>query len=110
MGNQYSKTGDDLLALFEALSNPHRLNIISILSNERQYVSQLARDAEMSRPLLYMHLKRLEQAGLVKSEMEISVDGKAMKYYELVPFDIRINQEMITEAIKTLTMKKKEGK
>lgn len=110
MGNQYSKTGDDLLALFEALSNPHRLNIISILSNERQYVSQLARDAEMSRPLLYMHLKRLEQAGLVKSEMEISVDGKAMKYYELVPFDIRINQEMIREAIKTLTMKKNEGK
>ena len=110
MGNQYSKTGDDLLAIFEALSNPHRLNIISILSIERQYVSQLARDAEMSRPLLYMHLKRLEQAGLVKSEMEISEDGKAMKYYELLPFDIHINQEMITDAVKTLTMKKKEGK
>ena len=110
MGNQYSKTGDDLLAIFEALSNPHRLNIISILSIERQYVSQLARDAEMSRPLLYMHLKRLEQAGLVKSEMEISEDGKAMKYYELLPFDIHINQEMITDAVKTLTKKKKEGK
>lgn len=110
MGNQPTQTGDDLLVLFEALSNPHRLNIISILSIERQYVSQLARDAEMSRPLLYMHLKRLEQAGLVISEMEISEDGKAMKYYELVPFDIHINQEMITDAVKTLTMKKKEGK
>ena len=110
MENDYSQTGDDLLALFEALSNPHRLNIISILGIGRQYVSQLARDAEMSRPLLYMHLKRLEQAGLVKSEMEISEDGKAMKYYELVPFDIHINQEIITKSVKTLTMKKKEGK
>ena len=103
-------TGDELLVLFEALSNPHRLNIISVLSFGRQYVSQLARDTEMSRPLLYMHLKKLELAGIVKSEMELSEDGKAMKYYELISFDFRINQEMITKAVKTLTTKKKEGK
>ena len=103
-------TGDELLALFEALSNPHRLNIISVLGLGRQYVSQLARDTEMSRPLLYMHLKKLELAGIVKSEMELSEDGKAMKYYELISFDFHINQEMITKAVKTLTTKKKEGK
>ena len=103
-------TGDELLALFEALSNPHRLNIISVLGIGRQYVSQLARDTEMSRPLLYMHLKKLELAGIVKSEMELSEDGKAMKFYELVSFDFHINQEMITRAVKTLTTKKKEGK
>ncbi len=57
-----------------------------------------------------MHLQKLEKAGLVKSELELSVEGKAMKYFELVPFDIRINQEMITEAVETLTFKKKEGK
>lgn len=103
-------TGDELLALFEALSNPHRLNIISVLSVGRQYVSQLARDTEMSRPLLYMHLKKLELAGIVKSEMELSEDGKAMKFYELISFDFHVNQEMITKAVKTLTTKKKEGK
>ncbi|WP_172370971.1 ArsR/SmtB family transcription factor [Sporosarcina jiandibaonis] len=96
--------------LFEALSNPHRLKIISVLCMGRQYVSQLARDTEMSRPLLYMHLKKLEQAGIVKSEMELSEDGKAMKYYQLVSFDFHINQEMITRAVKTLTIQKKEGK
>lgn len=110
MENKISQNGDELLALFEALSNPHRLTIISILSVNRQYVSQLARDAEMSRPLLYMHLKKLEKAGIVRSEMELSDDGKAMKYYELMTFDFHINQEMITEAVKTLTIKKKEGK
>ncbi|MDA3129426.1 ArsR/SmtB family transcription factor [Aliibacillus thermotolerans] len=102
--------GDELLALFEALANPHRLRIISILTNGRQYVSQLAREAEMSRPLLYMHLQKLEKAGMVKTEMEVSEDGKAMKYYELEPFDFHITQDFIKEAVKTLTIKKKEGK
>lgn len=102
-------TGDELLALFEALANPHRLRIIAILTKGRQYVSQLAREAEMSRALLYMHLQKLEKAGMVKTEMEISEDGKAMKYYELVSFDFRITEQLIKEAVKTLTIKKKEG-
>lgn len=102
-------TGDELLALFEALANPHRLRIIAILTKGRQYVSQLAREAEMSRALLYMHLQKLEKAGMVKTEMEISEDGKAMKYYELVSFDFHITEQLIKEAVKTLTIKKKEG-
>lgn len=108
MKNQFS--GDELLSLFEALSNPHRIRIISLLAKGRQYVSQLARDAEMSRPLLYMHLKKLENANLVKTEMEVSDDGKAMKYYELVPFDFKINENIISKSVETLTIKKKEGK
>lgn len=102
-------TGDELLALFEALANPHRLRIIAILTKGRQYVSQLAREAEMSRALLYMHLQKLEKAGMVKTEMEISEDGKAMKYYELVSFNFHITEQLIKEAVKTLTIKKKEG-
>lgn len=102
--------GDELLALFEALANPHRMRIIAILSNGRQYVSQLAREAEMSRPLLYMHLKKLENARIVKTEMEVSDDGKAMKYYKLASFDFHITEELMKEAVKTLTIKKKEGK
>lgn len=102
-------TGDELLALFEALANPHRLRIIAILADGKQYVSQLAREAEMSRPLLYMHLQKMEKAGIVKTEMKISEDGKAMKFYELLPFEFRITPELIREAAKTLTIKKKEG-
>ena len=55
----------------------------------------------MSRPLLYMHLDRLEKAGLVTGQLELSEDGKAMKYYELAPFDIRSPRETITEAVRT---------
>lgn len=110
MDKKHHLNGDQLLAFFEALANPHRLKIISILDQERKYVSQLAREAEMSRPLLYMHLQKLEKAGIVTNEMELSHDGKAMKYYELASFDFRITPKLIKEAAKTITFKKKEGK
>lgn len=53
----------------------------------------------MSRPLLYMHLDRLEKAGLVRGQLELSNDGKAMKYYELVPFELRVTAETVTSAL-----------
>lgn len=53
----------------------------------------------MSRPLLYMHLDRLEKAGLVDGHLELSDDGKAMKYYELLPFDLRVTAETVISAL-----------
>jgi len=97
-------TGDELIKILEALSNPHRLQIIALLSNRRIYVSQLAREMKISRPLLYMHLKRLENAGLVTSELELSEDGKAMNYYKIKPFVVRLDPESIAEMTKTLTV------
>ena len=104
---KHSLTGDEFLALCEALANPHGLRLTALVAKGRQYVSQLAREAEMSRPLLYMHLQKLEKANIVQTEMAISDDGKAMKYYELTDFDFQISQELIKEAVKTLTIKKK---
>lgn len=101
--NQQAVSGDDLLRVLAALSNPHRLRIVAALTGGRNYVSQLARDLRMSRPLLHMHLKRLEAAGLVSSELEVSEDGKAMNFYELKPLDLRLTPELIAEAVRTLT-------
>ncbi len=53
----------------------------------------------MSRPLLYMHLDRLEKAGLVNGHLELSDDGKAMKYFELVPFELRVTAETVISAL-----------
>ncbi len=99
-------SGDKLLRILEALANPHRLRIISILTDGRMYVSQLAREIQVSRPLLYMHLKKLESANLVTNKLEISDDGKAMNYYEINLFIIRLSPKIISEAIATLTIKK----
>ena len=83
--------GDELLLVLEALSNPHRLRIIRILSEGKQYVSQLARELGISRPLLYLHLQKLEEANLVSSSMEISESGKALKFYLLNPIKLFTN-------------------
>ena len=90
-------SGSDLLEALAALANPHRLQIITALVNETNYVSQLAREIGISRPLLIMHLKKLEDAGLVKSRLELSGDGKAMRYYEVVAFDIHLTPEFISK-------------
>lgn len=69
-------------------------------------MSLLARKAKMSRPLLIMHLKRLQNAGLVTSRMELSDDGKAMNFYEVTPFMLELSPKSVAEAAKTLTVKK----
>ncbi|MEH7385813.1 winged helix-turn-helix domain-containing protein [Bacillus sp. JJ1521] len=91
----------------ESLSNPHRLKIISVLSEGQQYVSELARELGMSRPLLYLHLQKLEEANLVSSRMEILESGKTAKYYMLNSFQVEINEEVISNLVPTLTFKKK---
>lgn len=95
--------GDDLLRLLAALSNPHRLRILARLTEKRSYVSQLARDVGISRPLLIMHLKRLEEVGLVSSTLELSPDGKAVRYYTVEPFELLLNPGVIAHAASTLT-------
>lgn len=91
-------SGQDLLEALSALANPHRLQIIAALVNETNYVSQLAREIGISRPLLIMHLKKLEEAGLVRSRLELSGDGKAMRYYEVIAFDIHLTPAMIAKS------------
>ena len=71
--------GDELLAILAALANPHRLRIVAALSGGgRNYISRLAREIGISRPLMHLHLQKLEDAGLVTSRLELSADGKAL--------------------------------
>jgi DNA-binding transcriptional ArsR family regulator len=98
--------GDQLLAILAALANPHRLRIIAALaSGGRNYVSQLAREIGISRPLLHLHLQKLEEAGLVTSRLELSHDGKALNYFEVNDFAFEITPASIHAAAKSLTIK-----
>ena len=92
-------TSEELLATLAAIGHPLRLRIIAELAGGRVHVSELARRLGMSRPLLYMHLDRLEKAGLVSGSLELSADGKAMKYFELVPFELRVTAETVVRAL-----------
>ncbi len=106
MKEALSSDGDYLLSVLAALANPHRLRVIAALATGgRNYVSQLAREIGISRPLLHLHLVRLEEAGLVASRLELSEDGKALNYYEIRDFTIELTPAAIAAAAKSLTTK-----
>ncbi|WP_329182014.1 winged helix-turn-helix domain-containing protein (plasmid) [Streptomyces decoyicus] len=90
---------EELLAVLAAMGHAQRLRILAQLADGRLYVSELARRLGMSRPLLYMHIDRLEKAGLVVGNLELSDDGKALKYFELAPFELRLNIDTILRAM-----------
>ncbi|SCL46251.1 transcriptional regulator, ArsR family [Micromonospora citrea] len=94
--------GDELLAALTALASPHRLRIIAALAEGRSYVSELARRLEMNRPLLYMHLQRLEAAGLVAGSLETTPDGNSVKWFEVVPFALTLTPATVATAVPTL--------
>jgi len=69
--------GDESLEFFDALSHPIRLQIIKTLKEGEKYISELAKEIGISRPLLYMHLAKLEKAGIVSTYI---------KYFDKPPY------------------------
>jgi DNA-binding transcriptional ArsR family regulator len=104
MTQNLTRDGDRLLEMLSALANPHRLRIVAALSvNGRTYVSQLARELGISRPLLHLHMRKLEEAGLVRSQLELSPEGKALNFFEVVPFTVELTPPAIAEAARSLS-------
>ena len=98
-----SPRGEQLLAILAALASPHRMRIVAALQGGgRNYVSQIARELGMSRPLLHLHLQKLEDAGIVTSRLELSDSGKAHNYYEVVDLHIELTPATIAAAAKSL--------
>src|SRR5674476_711646 len=94
-------TGDELVGVLSAMANPIRLRILATLAGGRDYVSHLAREIGVSRPLLHLH--RLEAVGLVVGSLELSDDGKAMKYFEVADFVLHLTPSVLATAATTLT-------
>ena len=65
-------------------------------------VEALSRQLGISRALLQVHLRKLEAAGLVSAAIEVSEDGKAMKFYEVTPFALQLTPKTIMVAAHTL--------
>lgn len=102
-------SGDELVELLGALGHPHRLRILATLERGRSYVSQLAREVELSRPLVHMHLQKLEAAGLIRGTLELAEDGKAMKYFDVVPFSICLTPATVSAAVATIAPSRSKG-
>jgi predicted transcriptional regulator len=92
-----------MLRVLTALGSAQRLRIVASLVPGRNYVSQMARDLQISRPLLHLHLQRLEKAGLVRGHLELSEDGKAMKFFEITPFAVSLTPATVAKAVESLS-------
>lgn len=90
---------DQLSAQLTAIASPQRMRILALLHDDRLHVSELARRVGMSRALLYMHLTKLEEAGFVAGRLEMSPDGKALKFFELVPFTLTLDAQTLVDAV-----------
>jgi len=97
-------SGDELARLLATLANPQRLRIVAALVGRRRYVSELAREVGLSRPLVHAHLRKLAAAGLVESHLELSEEGQAMRYVQVRPFSLGLTPELIATAVQTLTI------
>jgi ArsR family transcriptional regulator len=88
-----------LAEILNALGNEHSLKVLSILADGERYGSELAKEAGISRPLLYLHLKKLENAGLVESEIRhFDVPPYTKKFYKAKNFELilSLNRAILT--------------
>ena len=61
---------DTTAAVFKALSDPHRVRIVNLLSNSNESVCvcDITENLGLSQPTTSFHLKKLAQAGLLARE------------------------------------------
>ena len=89
----------DLAGRLAAIAHVARLRILAALAEGPTHVSELARRVGMSRALLYVHLRRLEEMGYVTGHLELSADGKALKFFEVMPFNLTIDLPTVIVAV-----------
>ncbi|WP_172250640.1 ArsR/SmtB family transcription factor [Saccharibacillus deserti] len=62
------------LVVYEALASDVRIKIIQLLSKNKMNIKELAAELKISSPIVIKHIKKLEDAGIIKTE---KVPGKS---------------------------------
>lgn len=87
-------TMQKIVDIGEAIRHPLRLKILNLLSSREWYVYELARELNVSRQVLYLHLKRLEKAGFVEGDLRLEADDmRAKNFYRLKYFTVDLDLE-----------------
>ncbi len=93
---------DVLARKFDALGHPLRLKIVAMLKlHGEMHMAHLASNLGVNRALIKIHMKKLEQAGLVRSRVVlIPGQAKALRMYELLDFKIAVDPDTILKEVK----------
>jgi len=85
------KSMDEVLQI---VGNETRRRILTLLSEEPHYISQIAKKLDVTQPAILKHLSLLQKAELIESFWRKSPLGAARKYYKIcdsVGIEIAIN-------------------
>ncbi len=80
--------------ILRIVGNETRRKILTILSEEPRYISEISRKLEVTQPAILKHLGILEKAGLIKSFWRKNPLGAARKYFRIcdsVGVEVAIN-------------------
>jgi ArsR family transcriptional regulator len=80
--------------VLQIVGNETRRRILTLLSQEPHYISQIAKKLDVTQPAILKHLSLLQQAGLIESFWKKNPLGAARKYYNIcdsVGIEIAIN-------------------
>ena len=69
--------------VLEIVGNETRRRILTLLSKEPQYISQIAKKLDVTQPAILKHLSLLQKAGLIESFWRKNPLGAARKYYKI---------------------------
>ncbi|ABR56469.1 regulatory protein ArsR [Methanococcus aeolicus Nankai-3] len=83
----------------DALSNITRIKIIHLLNKNPMNIYEMAKTLNLSRPVIYTHLKKLEEADLVESDL-ILEEARAKRIYKSKEFKFYIDNDKIDEFFK----------
>lgn len=82
---------EQIVYIGEALAHPVRIQLLYMLSERERYIYELAKDLNLSRQVVDLHLKRLEKAGFVESDLRLEEnDMRAKKFFRLKEFDVKL--------------------
>lgn len=85
---------EQIVHIGEALAHPVRIQLLYMLSEKERYIYELAKDLNLSRQVVDLHLKRLEKAGFVESDLRLEEnDLRAKKFFRLKDFDVKLCTE-----------------
>jgi len=96
-----STDDDRIKAVGELLSSDSSRNILKLLFNDQMTANQIAQKTEISLPLVIYHLKKMQEAGIVKiAQTGKNTKSHDMKYYTVDKFAIVILPSGMTEKAK----------
>ncbi len=93
----------DLEAILDVMGCKTRREILSLLTQEPRFVSEISKELEIGQKAIIEHLKAMEELGLLKSSFQKIERGRPRKYYDIsqkVEIQIYIDRDTIKMDIK----------